>query len=277
MFITVSLSGTTACNSLFYYPDHETYLTPDKEDIPFAAATVTSADGTRLAVWHLHALGRSQNAVVVQFHGNAQNMSAHVTYVAWLADYGFDVVTFDYRGYGGSAGTPDRTGVVADGQAVLAWVNAQPALRGKDVFLLGQSLGGAIAVPVAVRTPPFRLKGVIVESTFDSYRGVARGMLGNFWLTWPLQWPLSFLVTDSLSPLDDAPALQIPFLGIHGTNDRVVPIKYGANLYAACAAADKEFWAVPRGGHLAAFGDDDSPWRERLVQWLCKHASRCSR
>jgi hypothetical protein len=55
------------------------------------------------------------------------------------------------------------------------------------------------------------------ESTFASYRGIAREKLANFWLTWPLQVPLSWAVDDDYSPVDAIGRVSpIPVLIIHG-------------------------------------------------------------
>ena len=264
----IVLSG---CSHLFYYPDAHVRVTPDRLGDPYTTHVVTEPDGTRLAVWHLAAQGKPRNAVVVHFHGNAENMTTHVLFVHWLAEQGFDVVTFDYRGYGASSGKPDREGLVADGEAVLAWVARQPSLAGKDLMLFGQSLGGAVAIPVAALAPQTstaQLRAVVVDSTFDSYRHIARGKLDDLWLTWPLQAPLSFLVTDDLSPVDYVGRLKTPLLVVHGTDDLVVPALYGRALYDAARMRDKEFWAVPLPGHTSAFLEDDSPWRPRLVRYL---------
>lgn len=264
----------SACDSLFYYPDPDTHFTPDKVNLRFKSITLTEADGTRLALWHILPEGRERRAVVIQFHGNAENMTTHFLFVGWLAEQGFDVVTFDYRGYGSSSGTPERHGLVADGRAVVDWALAQAEFSGKDVFLFGQSLGGAVVLPVAVATPPYRLAGVITESTFDSYRDLARTKLADMWLTWPFQWPLSYLVSDDFSPVEAAPRLTVPFLMIHGTGDTLIPLRHGKRLFEACGSKDKEFWEVPGGAHTAAFGEDDSIWRDRLVDWLSRHLRR---
>jgi alpha-beta hydrolase superfamily lysophospholipase len=261
----------TACNGLFYFPDPVIRTTPSQVDVRWRAATVHSQDGTKLIIWHLLPEGAGNGGVVLQFHGNGQNMSTHFLQVAWLTKAGFDVVTFDYRGYGESEGTPSREGLFEDGKAVVEWIRRQPDLAKKDLFLFGQSLGGNIAIPVAATLPPYQVSGLAVESTFASYRDLAQEKLAGFWLSWPFQWPLSFLVSDELSAIDSMPFITEPFLVIHGTADPVVPYADGQRLFAACIAPDKEFWEVPKGGHLATMGDDDGPWRERFVEWLCGH------
>ena len=261
----------SSCNHLFYYPDQVEHLTPARADPPlsFHSYAVAVEPGVQLALWHIPAVpGVPRRGVVVQFHGNAENMSSHFLFVAWLAREGFDVVTFDYRGYGASTGDPDREGLVRDGLAVLDWVARAPELAGPKIAVLGQSLGGAVAVPVVVRAPLGRVAALVVESTFDSYRYVAQVKLAGSLVTWPLQVPLSHLVTDELSPIDSARRLTVPFLVIHARGDRVVPIVHGRRLFRAAPRGHKEFWEIASDAHLAAFGDPASPYRARLVAFL---------
>lgn len=269
--------GMGGCNHLFYFPDQHVYLTPDKLHLTYTEHRIP-VGGEELALWHLPPKGSDQKIVVVHFHGNGQNMTSHFLYSAWMTKAGFDVVTFDYRGYGESTGSPDRQGLVDDGLAVLKWVATEPSLKGKRVVVFGQSLGGAVAVPVVALAPPGQVKLLVVDSTFDSYRGIARGVLSGFWLTWPLQWPLSFLVSDDYSPGDYIAQIHVPFLVIHGKSDPVVPFAFGKALFDDAKMPDKTFWELDEKRHTAAFFDDESIYRDRFVAYVCQHlASPCSK
>jgi pimeloyl-ACP methyl ester carboxylesterase len=87
-------------------------------------------------------------------------------------------------------------------------------------------------------------------------------------ITWPLQVPLSHLVTDEFSPIASARRLTVPFLVIHARGDRVVPIEHGRRLFRAAPPGRKAFWEIASDAHLAAFGDEASPYRPRLVAFL---------
>ncbi|MBF0442988.1 MAG: alpha/beta hydrolase, partial [Oligoflexales bacterium] len=107
--LAASICFFGGCNSMFYYPDKETYLKPSDLKTRVDNAVIKVADGEKLQAWILPP-SQAAKGVVVQFHGNAQNMTAHVAFVHWLIKYGYYVVAFDYRGYGGSTGDPDRKG-----------------------------------------------------------------------------------------------------------------------------------------------------------------------
>lgn len=266
------------CNHLFYYPTKVIYSTPQELGLTYQDDWLTQANGERLHLWHLEPLPGAprRQAVIVHFHGNAQNMSSHFHFVGWLAHAGFSVVTFDYRGYGQSDGRPTRSGTVEDGKAVLAKVLGDPRYQGQSLFVIGQSLGGAVAIPAIAsllqQEPGFaqHLRGMVIEAAFDSYREVARSKLSAFWLTWPLQYPLVWsLLSNDHNAIDAVGQIPVPMLFVYETHDPVIPYQCGLNLYAAATACkDKDFWSIQSHEHTAAWRDEESPYRVRLVDWL---------
>jgi fermentation-respiration switch protein FrsA (DUF1100 family) len=100
---------------------------------------------------------------------------------------------------------------------------------------------------------------------------LVREKLAETWPTWPFQWPLSFLVSDTWNAGDAIESLNYPFLIIHGEADTVVPYSDGKALFDR-AHGEKVFWPVA-GAHTAAFGSASSPYRDRLVSYLKRHAS----
>ncbi len=271
--LTFVVAFGVGCNHLFYFPDSRTHLTPDKVELPFTEHRVEVEPGITLNVWHIPPKPKNKvrrKGVIVHFHGNGENMSTHFLFSCWLALAGFDVVTFDYRGYGKSTGEPSREGLVKDGLALLNWVANEPTMKDLPIVVLGQSLGGAVGVPVVALAPAGQVKILAVESTFSSYRDIARGKLASFWLSWPFQYPLSYLVSDDFSAVDYIGRWHGPFLVMHGKGDRIVPIAYGQALFDASPSKDKEIWALDDDRHTPTFADDDSDEKPRFVDYLCK-------
>lgn len=258
------------CNHLFYYPSSENYITPSKFNLKFENILIHTDDEETLHGWIIHSKNKSPIATIIHFHGNAENISSHFLYTAWLANKGFNIIEFDYRGYGTSTGKPTREGLLLDSQAVLNW--AQKNVKTKDIFIIAQSLGGAVVIPAFAKTPINNVKAIILDSTFDSYREIAQLKLSNIWLTWPFQWPLSFLITDNLSPIDYIQNINIPLIFIHGKNDPVVPFISGYSLFTY-AKEPKEFWEVPSSEHCAAFINKDDFFRKKLISFLCQNIS----
>ncbi|WP_186644088.1 alpha/beta hydrolase [Fluviispira vulneris] len=258
----------TGCNNLFYYPDSVIQITPDRLNLAFTDFTIKTADNEELHGWKIKAKGQIPIATILHFHGNAQNITTHFMYCAWLAENGFDVIEFDYRGYGKSTGEASRTGIYQDSVSFLQW--AYENSRTKDNFIIAQSLGGAVVIPAFADNEKNNVQAIILDSTFASYRGIARQKLASIWLTWPLQWPLSFLVSDNLSPIDYIKNVHVPLVFIHSKNDNVVPFESGKELFDT-ALEPKEFWDVEWDGHVSAFVHKDDKYRRKLLKYLCSH------
>ncbi len=109
-------------------------------------------------------------------------------------------------------------GVQDDVDSALRTLLARPDVNPDRIVVFGQSLGGAIAIYNIAHSPYRRhIRGLAVESAFASYRGIAREKLAAFWLTWPLQYPLSWLVSDRYSPAGAVADISpIPLLIIQG-------------------------------------------------------------
>jgi fermentation-respiration switch protein FrsA (DUF1100 family) len=264
--IFLSLVLLQGCNHLFYFPDRVEYITPEKVELKYEDYYFNVGE-EKLHMWKIPAASSESLGKVLHFHGNAQNISTHFLFSAWMARFGFDVYVFDYRGYGKSTGKPGRKGLVEDGIAAIKYVDG---LDQKDFYILAQSLGGAVAVPsIALSGVMSKIRAVTLDSTFGSYRMMARDKLANLWLTWPFQWPLSFLVSDDFSPDDYVSSLQMPVLFVHGTSDNVVPYSMGQELFKRLISDKKEFWTLEDAPHTW-FLSEESDWHIRYLEYLCK-------
>ena len=256
----------TGCTSVFLQPDRVPYFADRPLGTPYEDVWIAAPDGQKLHALYLPAHGRAR-ATVLYLHGNAENLSSHVRAVGWLPAEGYSVLALDYRGYGRSPGKASIRGVHEDAAVALAWLAAQRGGADMPVIVYGQSLGASIAIR-SVASSPFRdtVTAVVAESPFASYRGIAREKLSQVWLTWPLQWPLSLLISDRYAAIDVVNQLSpIPLLLIHGAHDLVVDVRHSQRLYAA-AEPPKDLWVIPQGGHIDATRSE--PVRERLLAFL---------
>ncbi len=268
VILALFLIGCVRVNQLFYYPDRTVYTTPASQGLRFEEVVFPSRDGTALSGWFIPAVGKAQGTVL-HLHGNAENMTSHFGFVDWLPAAGFNLFLFDYRGYGKSAGRPNRAGVYEDSCAALSYLRSRHDIDPARLLVFGQSLGGAQAVVVVGGGERQGVRAVVVESSFYSYRTIVRDSLGKMPLLSFFKTPLAqILLHDDLSPADYVGRIApIPLLLIHGTADEVIPFRH-AELLLERAGEPKTLWRIDGANHTAAFSAPDSPYRRQLVEFF---------
>jgi fermentation-respiration switch protein FrsA (DUF1100 family) len=256
----------TGCSSLFFYPQKQLLANPVALSFSPENVLFKTEDGLTLHGWFFRA-GPGAKATILVLHGNAENISTHVNSVLWLINEGFNVFIFDYRGYGRSEGKPTLPGMHRDAEAALKTLQTLPGVDHDRIIVLGQSLGGAVAVyAVAITRYRQHIKALIIDSAFSSYRRIAREKLDGFILTWPFQYPLSLLFNNTYSPEKWIGKVSpVPLLILHGERDTIVPVHHAETLFDA-AGPPKELWLVPAAGHIRSFANDIV--RKHIVEYL---------
>jgi fermentation-respiration switch protein FrsA (DUF1100 family) len=228
-----SLPGAVL-GSLVYFPSREILQSPAAAGLAFEDLSFESADGVRLRGWWLptsvpeRRLGR-----IVFCHDNGGNIGDRLLEARALTAAGFDLLLFDYRGYGRSGGRPDEQGTYRDARAAR---QAVPAGEPAPIVYIGESLGGAVALRLAIEQPP---SGLILQSTFTSLREVARhhyAVLPGAMI--PNWYPSAELIA----------SLRAPLLVLHGDRDEIVPFAHGQSLYEA-APEPKRMHVFAGRGH----------------------------
>ena len=262
----------TGCSSVFFYPDNATYITPDRLNLEYEDIYLKTADGETLHGWWLPALTDEPAKGTIYFlHGNAQNVSAHILNAAWLPEQGYNVFTIDYRGYGQSTGAPDIEGALHDVETGLRWLAQRRADSEHPLYILGQSLGGALGIALASewvqRDEQPELNGIILDGTFSGFRYIAREKLDLFWLPWPFQYPLSWTIPDDYEGTDRIAGVSpVPVMIIHSVRDGIIPFEHGVRLYEA-AEQPKEFLQTDTP-HAATFVIP--AYREAVLEFMEK-------
>lgn len=242
----------SSCSGLFYYPDRYLHVDlkkvdPAPEDVNFEVA------GEKINGWYFrHASKEKTKAVILFYHGNGQNVSAQFAFLHWILKYPYDFLIFDYEGYGKSTGTPSPEHTARDGAAALDWLHKRnPKL---PIIVFGQSLGGAVAMRNVIDLKDkYPLRLLILDSTFPSYRSIARKKMAEAWFLWPLQWLGYLVMSDGYAARGEIGKISpLPMVVIHGDADQVVPYSCGEEIFAE-AGQPKEFWKIDGGLHTDLF------------------------
>jgi uncharacterized protein len=208
-------------NSLIFHPSaypagdwHPAGL--DVEDAWF-----TAADGTHLHGWYAPA--KNPRAVVLFCHGNAGNIAGRAATLAILQRYvGASTLMFDYRGFGRSEGSPNEAGVLADARAARRWLAEREKIAETDIVVMGESIGGAVAVDLAACDGA---RALVVQSSFNNMPDVA---------AYHFPWlPVHLAMRTRLDSAAKIGDYHGPLLQSHGDIDGIVPLRYGQRLYEA--------------------------------------------
>jgi fermentation-respiration switch protein FrsA (DUF1100 family) len=221
-------------NRLVYRPRRaaESWIDPPSPDV--RDVQLTSADGTRLHAWFWPQEG--DTGAVLASHGNGGNLSHRAPFMENLRRHlGRSILIYDYPGYGKSAGKPSEAGCYAAGDAALRWLTGEQGVSPERVVLLGESLGGGVAVDVATRQ---NHEALALLFTFTSLPATAQRHYR--WL------PCRLLMSNRFDNLAKIGRCHRPVFIAHGTDDTVIPFAQGQELFAA-ANETKRF--LPLEGH----------------------------
>lgn len=168
-------------------------------------------------------------------HGNADNLQRWGKFASDFTDLGYDVVMYDYRGYGKSSGTSNDKNIHQDAATLLNWTKVN--IPHTKLVIYGRSLGSTVASTLAVHTTPDLL---ILETPFAEFKDVIYWPLLPAYYLFPLEANLNN--TNSLATVA---CKKIIF---HGTQDWVVPLSSALKL-KPLLDTENDFIIIEGAGH----------------------------
>ena len=253
------------CDQFFYYPRSVQYDSPARYRITYEDVFFRTPDGLKLHGWFFPAVGETQGTVL-HIHGNAGNITGHFHHIAWLPEAGYNVLCFDYRGYGRSEGKVTRAGTIIDTHAALDFLLARDNVDPNRVVAFGQSLGGTIGIVLAADRQ--EIKALVTDGAFDGYRRIARWHISRNPVLFVLGFWVPWLMGNDYDPIDViADISPRPILIMQGTADRVVNPSMARRLYDT-AKEPKELWLVPGADHYGAMQDHAEEAQSRILRFF---------
>lgn len=225
---------------MLYFPQPLIESTPEDYSAEFQQVWIPAADGAKLYAWWLPSKLPAA-PTLIYFHGNYGNVGSNAEHASRLARTCCNVLVFDYRGYGRSAGAfPNESRIYSDGEAAWNYVTGEQKIPASRVLLYGHSLGGGVAIEMAKRHP--NAAGLIVESSFTS---VADRALLDPLYHW---FPVRLIVHQRFDSIRKIASIRIPVLFIAGTADTTIPYAMSQDLFNH-AAGPKQIVLIEGGGH----------------------------
>jgi len=203
-------------------------------------------DGETLRGWLVNAQSREGGALartplVVYFPGNSINRYERLADLKEVARCGFDVLIFDYRGFGDSTGSPSEAELTADARLIWRYATEELDYAEKNIVIFGESIGGAVALSLWANdnSAPPHPAALILSSTFASLPETVAWHYPYF--------PFQYLLLDRWPSIERIPHVDVPIVIFHGKDDRIVPVSESREL--ADAAPSARFVEISGAGH----------------------------
>ncbi|HMQ11472.1 MAG TPA: alpha/beta fold hydrolase [Oligoflexia bacterium] len=278
----ISLIFLSACTNIALQPSRQVYQNVENFQAQKPEQQyIKSFDGTSLSLVHFQSLVKPKKGVVVQFHGNAENLSSHFLSQLWVTQHGYDFVTFDYRGYGKSEGLAGFPDVNQDAAAVIQYAMDNYSEYDHQIILWGESIGGmilmnALNILAEQGQPNFKYK-MILEGTFYSLKATSSKVLTRHWLTFPFSWLGFLLVTDRYAAKKQIRKFTYKpesVLFVQSKQDFVVGFKQGKKLFNKYQHSNKcKLWYEEKS-HINVAGVAKRKYRSMMLNYLNEGCSK---
>jgi pimeloyl-ACP methyl ester carboxylesterase len=130
-----------------------------------------------------------------------------------LWNLGYNVMAFDYRGFGGSPGIPSEDGLYADATAAYAHLVGQQRVPPSRIILAGRSLGSAVAVDLATRVDA---AGLVLFAPIDSVPQAGARV-------YPFA-PVRWLASHQFDAAAKARGISVPVVTVVAARDQYMPL-----------------------------------------------------
>ncbi|MDB5798323.1 MAG: alpha/beta hydrolase [Paucimonas sp.] len=187
-----------------------------------------TADGERLCGWLMTPHAPGKHPGVLYFGGRSEEVS-WVARDAGRMFPGMTVLAMNYRGYGGSSGTPGERELLADAEMLWQWLAAYYRVDAERIAVVGRSLGSGVAVQVAAQHP---VTSLVLVTPYDSLVSLAR----RRFRTMPVHW----WMRHRFESVKFAARLQTRTLVLRAEEDDIVPAAHTDAFVAGLPVAPLE-------------------------------------
>ncbi|WP_322843922.1 alpha/beta hydrolase [Pseudomonas sp. B33.4] len=228
--------------SLIYFPQPNAVISSDSQltlSMPDAQVSVITRE-------------RVGPRALIYFGGNAEDVSRNLPEFA-EAFPEYAVYLLNYRGFGGSGGSPSEKAIAEDALALFDQVYASHP----QVSLVGRSLGSGVAVRLASQRP---VQNLILVTPYNSLEEIAARQYP--WV--PVKW----LLKDRFESGKYAAHIRVPTLLLAASDDEVIPRASTQRLLENFPQGVALLRVVPDSGHNSISD------RAQYLQWMADVLNR---
>lgn len=246
----------------FFNTDNRTYWLPQHFGLKAKRFKTTAAAGHQIAGFILESKKKDTIGTILFFTPALYNVSFNIGQAAFLTDYGFNVLMFDYSGCGDSQGHSTIAGLQSDAQAVFDWFKHSEYSKGK-VALFAQALGCDAALQFYAKNER-EVCGLALESCYASRQGWIKDKWG------PVIGDLaaSQLAVGAVEPQEVLPTIRVPLLEIFPEKDTYIHSNQKSAVFNVTPKS-AEIWNVSGAKSLSVF-PQSAPNQQKLAQFFEK-------
>ncbi len=242
---------------IIFIPTDKIYLEIDKYKLQAEEFNLKIDEKTTIHGYFFATKGAQKT--IIFFHGNGGNLTNNYGRVALAKKMGYNIVLFDYRGYGQSTGEiKSEEDIYQDAESVYKYLVEKKKIPQNSIIFWGQSLGGAIAMEMAKRHPADKL---ILESTFTNLENLTPDVL-KYGVP-------DFLKKYKFDNLKKFAGISTPILVIHSSEDEMIDFQNGKDLFAENPAKKNEFLEI-KGDHNSGFYENFEKNEQTIKNFLEK-------
>jgi len=227
--------------------------TPTTYGCKYDSLTFTTSDGAALVGWYIYSqLQKNNNPAIIFSYGDAGNMSYFLDYAVELSKHGFDVLLYDYRGFGKSSQFEIDKDMLIYREFIIDLHTAIDYVKEKyspEIILFGLSMGACLSISVAGNRDD--ISAVVAEGPYENTNKV----LGRINFKQQAMNHLRRFKNESSLTAGSEPEDSIKnfgntaFYAFTGSTDEIVTAKVIYTLYELCPARQKSIWIAAGTEH----------------------------
>ncbi|WP_299259569.1 alpha/beta fold hydrolase [uncultured Aquimarina sp.] len=202
-------------------------------------------------------------ATIIHYPGKGMHLMASRKYYEILVKKGFQVFSFERRGFGESTGVANNSLTLKeDALYVFDKILDDVQVKNTPILIWGQSLGGAFATMNAAERND-KITGVILEGTFNSFPDIGKVYANALGLE-NFKWLIPLLMNNDFSAENEIKKISKPIWIVHSVIDKQVPFGLGKKLYEASDKSNTQFWEI-EGKHIKAIFDYEEEYVQKFI------------
>ncbi len=267
--IFIVLGFIAAVSIIFYFFQERFIFKPEKlpEDFVFQYENQEVEEynielSEKVTINGLHFKTNKPKGIVFYLKGNSKSIKGWGKFAVDFTFHGWDVLMMDYRGFGKSKGKRTQQLMKDDVQAIYNIIKEK--VDEKYIIVYGRSLGTGLATKIASVNNPRML---ILACPYYSMSNNAQRYLPFI--------PLGLVMRYTMPTYKWIKYVKCPIKLIHGTNDRIIPMKSSIRLSRINPKLTR-LYPVIGGGHknLHNFEDYHRALKEILRSKLPEEINR---